>query len=393
MNRFDIAIIGGGATGCALALGLQQHTQYRVAMIDAGEAPQITDRKLAFDQRTLALSASSIDILSKLGCSLDSIATTPIEHIHVSDKGHLGQTVLHAHEGGVLAFGRVVSLAALGSCLYQQLDLSTDTLLYLPKTRVEKIIQQQDTNNLQLSCGEVIECKLVVLADGGRSDAATQLGFERVQHDYQQSAITLNIQTSEPHNNWAYERFTDTGPIALLPLSANEYGVVWSVSSAQAEVYRDAPERYLIRELQQRFGYRCGVILQASEYASYPLSLRRLQQVVKHRAVAVGNAAQTLHPIAGQGVNLGFRDVQGLITCLRDNLIDCGEFSALQLYQQRQEQDKDLTVSLTDNLVRVFANSSPVFQLVRNMGLTAMNILPQAKQAFAQTAMGMRDDR
>ncbi|MFC3092740.1 2-octaprenyl-6-methoxyphenyl hydroxylase [Alteromonas sediminis] len=388
LQNYDIAIIGGGATGCAMALGLQRHTRLNVVLIDAGEPPNPHSEQAGFDQRTIALSDQSLRILQALGCSLNKMVSAPIEHIHVSDKGHAGQVLLHANDYGIEAFGLVVSLAQLGQQLYQSLDLTADRLTYLNRTEVTEIVRTQEHCQFTLSSGKTLTSKLLIMADGGRSTLAEQLGFRRTHNHYEQTAITLSLETSEPHRGWAYERFTDSGPLALLPLESHRFGVVWTVLSDEAEYWLTQSDKQVINHLQAQFGYRCGMIKRISERASYPLALRQLDSVFQHRCVAIGNAAQTLHPIAGQGVNLGFRDVSDLLSVVKEHAQDAGLYSVLRAYQQKRHVDKTRTVFMTDALVRLFSNQHLPLVMGRNIGLTGLNFLPNAKKAFAHNAMG-----
>jgi len=388
LQDYDIAIIGGGATGCAMALGLQRQTRLKVVLVDAGEPPTANSEQTGFDQRTIALSAQSLHILRQLGCSLSKMTSSPIEHIHVSDKGHAGQVLLHANDYGIEAFGLVVSLAQLGQQLYHTLDVTADRLTYLSRTQVTNVVRTQERCQLTLSNGDTLSSKLLIMADGGRSPLADQLGFRRTQSDYEQTAITLSLDTSEPHKGWAFERFTDAGPLALLPLEANRFGVVWTVASEDAQHWLTQSEAQIIKHLQGQFGYRCGVIKSISERASYPLALRQLDSVFQHRCVAIGNAAQTLHPIAGQGVNLGFRDVSDLLSVVKTHTQDAGLYPVLRAYQQKRQDDKSSTVFMTDALVRLFSNQHVPLVMGRNIGLTGLNYLANAKKAFAHNAMG-----
>ena len=386
----DIAIIGGGATGGALAVGLKKYTDYSVALIDAGEPPKLDAKSIGFDQRTVALSHSSMTILDGLGIGLSALTTSPIKHIHVSDQHHAGQTRLHADEQNVEAFGYVVSLAALGTQIYTDLQKAVgDKLQYQASTKVETVTRYSTHTKLTLSNGQNIDARLVVLAEGGRTSLAESFSLHRQVEDYQQTALTFVTETTEPHNGWAYERFTEQGPLALLPLTEHQFGVVWTVEQSNAAELLNTSKTVFLRELQQAFGFRCGLFTDISDIESYPLALRQLNPFSAQGAVAVGNAAQALHPIAGQGVNLGFRDVNDLINHLKHIYQEkIGSLRSLSDYALLRSKDKTQTISLTDGLVTVFSNGHLPLIMGRNIALTAMNLTPLAKDQFAQQAMG-----
>lgn len=429
----DIAIVGGGVVGFSLALGLAklgrsnssppteghadkpQQMPLRVALIDAADAPTASSAK--FDQRTIALSKSSVELLQKLEVRLADIKRSPIKHIHVSDQSHSGQTRLHASENNIDAFGYVVSLDELGSGVYKDLApyLKLDTsavskktnaghqaVYYLPATKVENVERSVKCCNLALDNQQTINAELVVLADGGRSSLAEKLGLTKVQSDYAQTAFTFVTSTSEPHDNWAYERFTKHGPLAFLPLDEKLFGVVWTVDNTEVSSLKTLSDKDFIARIQKEFGYRRGVITHISQRETFPLALRYLQSPVAHRVVAIGNAAQTLHPIAGQGINLGLRDTQDLANAIahhfHENLSiheyvdnDANVFQCLSQYQAKRTHDRDATISLTDGLVRVFSNPYEALIAGRNIGLTGLNISSFAKAKFAEHAMGYRN--
>ncbi|KTF08244.1 2-octaprenyl-6-methoxyphenyl hydroxylase [marine sediment metagenome] len=240
----------------------------------------------------------------------------------MSDKGHLGLLNLHCQDYHIDAFGQVVSLSAL-----TRLAANASTAYqHIAPAKVTGVEQHRDNVDVLLDSGDVITTKLLILADGGRSGLAERVGIAKTVSDYHQTAIVFNVHTQMPHENKAYERFTDSGPLAFLPFDSeingvkangNGFSVVWTLETQAAKALMEMDKASFINALQQAFGYRQGKILRVSDTASYPLALTKAQQVTSHRTVVVGNAAQALHPIAGQGFNLGLRDLSALVSVLK----------------------------------------------------------------------------
>ncbi|NVK54758.1 MAG: 2-octaprenyl-6-methoxyphenyl hydroxylase [Alteromonadaceae bacterium] len=392
MKHSDIVIVGGGAVGATLARSLVMQGRHSVTLIDANRFSCESTAHPGFDARVIALAKRSEQALRALGIDLNKAHATPIEHILVSDQGFAGQTRLHAADYQLDSFGQVVSIQALGQQLFPA-DL--DGLDLLEGVTVEQVEQQSAQVILQLDNGSSISTKLLVIADGGRSAITEQLGFTRTSKDYQQSAVIANVQMSEPHSGWAHERFTAQGPLALLPFADGTsaerseycYSLVWTLSHDEAQAALVWSEAEFMMRLQQQVGYRHGIIQRVSNRYCYPLMLQQTQSVTMHRTVVIGNSAQMLHPIAGQGFNLGLRDVLDLVEVL-GSADDAGAFRILNAYQASRQRDKQLTIGLTDALVTVFSNRLLPFVAGRNLGLLAMEFCKPLSQRFVQQTMG-----
>lgn len=392
MKNVDITIIGGGVVGNLLALQLAQRTGLSVVLVEAHA--YATSKHPGFDSRVIALSAHSVDVLNRCQVPLQQLLQAPINTIQVSDQGGMGWVELSAADHGLAAFGQVVSLQQLGEALHACVQ-KTRVHCVVPAQPVE-IVRHQDEVHIQLDNGTALTTRLLVLADGGRSPLAPALGFKVHHTPYAQVAITLNLTTQRAHQGKAYERFTPYGPLAFLPFAhtaeqrgavANSYSVVWCVSEVDCERLLSLPDRSFVKNLQQAFGWRQGEITYVGERQSYPLGLTQLDRCFQHRVVAVGNAAQTLHPIAGQGFNLGLRDV----TVLADHLAACkdpGAFAVLDAYAMRRDTDKRVTTMLTDGLLRLFSNRMAPLTLSRNLGLSLMALCPSLQHAFVQHTTG-----
>jgi len=209
------------------------------------------------------------------------------------------------------------------------------------------------------------------------------------QRPYDQSALIANISPSQPHEGLAFERFTDDGPMALLPLPDNRCALVWTRQGMDAKRLAEIDERAFLRELQGVFGYRLGTLQQVGARHLYPLTLVEAEEQIRSNLVVLGNAAHALHPIAGQGFNLSLRDVQSLADALLASQAPLGDFATLQRYRERQRLDQDLTVGFSDKVTRLFGSSQPLVAAGRNLGLLGLDLLPPAKRWFARQAMGL----
>lgn len=415
---FDVVISGAGIVGCLSALALAKHTTFKILLLEANLSnvndstktatlsTQTSIKHAGFDARVIALAEQSIRRLASLDVDITQIAHQAIDYIHVSDRHHMGQVRLSAQQSGVDALGQVVSVAQLGQYLLQQLLLMCNkdnaTVSYQSPCKIEAVQQQQNELVLSLSDDSQVKTKLLLVSDGGNSQSAKLVGIKNQVAPYTQSAIITNISTQLPHNNTAYERFTSQGPIAFLPMSVetertkqrtdkdNHYmSVVWCLDTKLAKQKLALNDDIFLQELNDLFGTKLGKFTSCSERFCYPLQLVQASPFLLHRALCIGNAAQTLHPIAGQGFNLGIRDVFDLITCIQGSA-DAGAFEGLNLYKNKRQNDKQATVFATDSLVSIFSNQYAPLIAGRNIGLHALNFSSPLKRTFAKYSMGER---
>ncbi|WP_313553675.1 2-octaprenyl-6-methoxyphenyl hydroxylase [Stutzerimonas nitrititolerans] len=385
----ELVIIGGGLVGASLALALQQGAQqrgWRIQLIEPFEPGN--EYQPSYDARSTALSYGTRLIYQRLGV-WERIAerAEPIQHIHVSDRGRIGTTRLDAETHGVPALGYVVENAWIGHCLWQALD--DEVVMRRCPAEVEALQAQVGGYRLTLTDGERIDCSLAILADGGRSGLREQLGIDISRRPYGQTALIANVTPGKPHAGQAFERFTDEGPMALLPVRDNRCALVWSRPEADAARLAALNEAEFLAELQQAFGYRLGAFQQVGARHLYPLMLVEAQEQVRNGLVVLGNAAHSLHPIAGQGYNLSLRDAEALAEALLRSDATPGDLATLQGYHQRQWLDQRLTVGFSDQLTRLFGDSGPMIVAGRNAGLMGLDLLPPAKNWFARQAMGL----
>jgi 2-octaprenyl-6-methoxyphenol hydroxylase len=387
----DILIIGGGLVGASLAVALGQ-LGLRVTLADA--AALDAGLPAAYDERSIALAQGSQRIFSGLGlwAALAS-EVCPIHGIHVSDRGHFGFTRLRREEAGVEALGYVASAGVLGRALRAGVAAQDSIELLTPAQLLEFSIDDEGVSALLRTDGAALSCRarLLVAADGARSMVREQLGITTTRRDYQQTAVVANVSSDLPHRNIAYERFTDSGPLALLPMTEQRCALVWTVRSDQADALLALDEVAFLAGLQARFGYRLGRFTRVGRRTAFPLQLVYANASVRPRLALIGNAMHTLHPIAGQGFNLGLRDVAALVDVIQEARQagrDFGTLATLQRYADWRRADQRRVVLFTDSMVRLFSQSLPPLTWLRDAGMLALDVCPPAKRWFGRMTMG-----
>jgi 2-octaprenyl-6-methoxyphenol hydroxylase len=394
-KRYDIVIAGGGMIGASLALALSP-LGLRIAVVEAvarGEALQPS-----FDDRSTALSRSTQRMFEAMGLWEDVIpAATPIRRIHVSDRGRFGFSNIDAAEQGVEALGYVVINRVLGDVLQSALAKS-ETVDVICPARVVDINVDDDLASAGIEFEEgqhqELTSQLLVAADGANSALRPMMGICATKTDYDQHAVIGNLLPERPLDYCAYERFTDQGPLALLPVADDRAAFVWTVSSRDADRVLGLDDETFLAELQEAFGYRLGRLSRVGKRAAYPLSLSKALRLTADRAVLVGNSAHGLHPVAAQGFNLGMRDVAALCDCIADVRssdaeADLGDPGLLARYAQWRRSDQGKLVRLTDGIVRLFGSSSPPLRAARNIGMLGFDLVPGVRSLFARHMMGL----
>ncbi len=390
----DIAIVGGGMVGLSLAAALRE-LPLDVVVIEP--APPGGTEAPSFDDRTTALSNGSRRILEGIGAwRRVAPEAAAIERIHVSDRGAFAFARLTAREQGVPALGHTITNRVLGAAL-DGICATAPRLELRRPARVTAVEPGVDAVTLTVegaSPGRV-EARLVVAADGAKSLVRSAFGIEATVWDYGQLAIIANIEGNRFHGNVAYERFTPDGPIAVLPLPDGRCTVVWTVATDAAPALLALDDAAFLARLQDAFGWRLGRLRRVGQRHAYPLSLTRSARQVAPRAVIIGNAAQGLHPIAGQGFNLGLRDVATLAEVIADELrgrgadADPGAPRVLDRYAEWRRGDRQSVIAFTDGLVRLFGNPLLPLRAARGAGLLLFDLLQPAKDGFARVTMGL----
>ncbi|MFL0797565.1 MAG: 2-octaprenyl-6-methoxyphenyl hydroxylase [Cellvibrionaceae bacterium] len=391
-----ICIAGGGMVGASLALLLsKQCPNKQIVVLEAHpfNAEDHQHYQPCYDGRATALSYGTRAILESLGLwsSIESQVGT-IKQIQVSDRGHSAATEMDAEHMDVEALGYVVENRWLGQQLMTALQLR-DNITFKAPAIAEKAQFFSNGVVVTLQNGEELQAELLVVADGANSKLRQQCGIQTQRQSYEQCAVIAGVQVDRPHDNIAYERFTDWGPMALLPLASSQYfALVWTLPQEISDSYSQFSEKDFLEKLQQRFGYRAGQFTAAQGIASYPLSLLVANEQVRRRLVVMGNAAHSLHPVAGQGFNLSLRDATVLASCIGAAAAkgsDIGELSLLQRYLQLRESDQRAVIHGSDLMVKLFSSSSLLNAGSRSVGMLAMDMLPSLRNAFTKYAMGL----
>lgn len=390
-QHFDIIVVGGGLAGNCLGLALAG-SGLKTVIIEANTKEQQFNSPLG--DRALALAAGTIRTLEELGIwqGIHDKATA-ITDIHVSDKGHFGKVRLSARKHNVTALGYVITARDIESHVAQLVDKTSIT--QLSPARVVGLMSDDNAVNVSIKCKGDSLCltaKLLVGADGGNSSVRKLLDIPQQATEYGQTALVTTVKTSLPHRNIAYERFTESGPLALLPVGKNHCSVVWTRTDADAQMLMSDSENNFLLALQHCFGYRLGQLSLTAPRRAFPVSLIRAKKMLSGRAVIIGNAVHQLHPVAGQGFNLGLRDVIQLAELLQtrhEQGSDIGSVEFLEQYVRAREHDHQQTINFTDTLVRLFSNDWLALAAVRNLGLAALDHIPIAKSLLARHAMGL----
>jgi len=391
MDDLDVLIVGGGLVGASLAIALDG-SGLRVALAEA--VPLRANAQPSYDERNLALARATVNALTNLGVWAHVAAkSTPIRKIHVSRAGEFGVARLAAAAHGLDAFGAVLPARELGNALLARLD-ACRSLARLAPAKVCEIVQGNDavTVRLENGSGDVRRrTRLLVGADGTDSFVRTALGIDVERVDYAQTAFVTTL-TPERTPEAAYERFTASGPVALLPLSGGRVGVVLTVPAAQGARVAALDDAGFVAEVQRRFGWRLGRLDRPGRRVSYALTRVLARRLTAARAALVGNAAQTLHPIAAQGFNLGLRDALTLAELLGEGPqgLDPGSPELLSEYARRRADDRAGTAAMSDVLARWTASDSPPLKVLRSLGLLAIDRIAPLQAALVRRGMGFR---
>ena len=399
----QVIIVGGGMVGLSLSLMLAK-ANIAVKLLEAVKYPNYYDDQnvapyhSSFDARNTALSRRSVQIYQKLGLwdALQQHAT-PILQVHITEQGSFGKARLIAEQEKVESFGQVIENAWLGRVLLTQVR-QQPLIELIDGVQVTALTQDAEQVHIQALRGEEtlkLESKLLIAADGRDSFCRQAIGVGVDVHDYDQVAIVTTVQTSKPHEQVGFERFSALGPLALLPLPG-EYrrSVVWPVKKGtENEWLGDENDQHFLSALQQTYGDRAGKFEKTGKRFSYPLSQVLAHKQAVGRVILMGNAAHTIHPVAGQGFNLCLRDADVLVRYLVNQLTtsdDLGNPDNLLAYEQARLSDQQRVIKFCDTVVRGFSNQNPLLKLIRNTGLIAFDVIPGVKPLVANYAMGLK---
>ncbi len=388
---YDLVIAGGGLVGNCLAIALQ-HSGLRIALVEANSNDQLMNSPLG--DRALALSAGTVTALDKLGI-WQAVAgkATAIKDIHVSDRGHFGKARLSARKEHVEALGYVITARDIEIHVANLADNTCITKIC--PARVVGINSGEQYVEVDVKPRQAalrLTTKLLVGADGGNSSVRNLLGIGQKIEEYQQTALVTTVKTDLPHKNTAYERFTESGPLAFLPIDKTHCAVVWTRKNKDVEKLMALSDEGFLSELQACFGYRLGRFRLTTPRRAFPVSLIRAEHMQTGRSVIIGNAAHQLHPVAGQGFNLGLRDLIELSEMIQNQVDQNGDIGSthfLTNYVKKRQQDHDRTITFTDTLVKLFSNESLLLAGARNLGLAIFDHTPIVKGLLSRHAMGL----
>ena len=398
----QVIIVGGGMVGLSLSLMLAK-ANIAVKLLEAVKYPNYDDQNVApyhssFDARNTALSRRSVQIYQKLGLwdALQQHAT-PILQVHITEQGSFGKARLIAEQEKVESFGQVIENAWLGRVLLTQVR-QQPLIELIDGVQVTALTQDAEQVHIEAKRGDEVlklESKLLIAADGRDSFCRQAIGVGVDVHDYDQVAIVTTVQTSKPHEQVGFERFSALGPLALLPLPG-EYrrSVVWPVKKGtEGEWLGEENDQHFLDALQKAYGDRAGKFEKTGRRFSYPLSQVLAHKQAVGRVILMGNAAHTIHPVAGQGFNLCLRDADVLVRYLVNQLTasdDIGNPDNLLAYEQARLSDQQRVIKFCDTVVRGFSNQNPLLKLIRNTGLIAFDVIPGIKPLVANYAMGLK---
>ena len=394
-RHYDIVIAGGGMIGTSLALALAP-LGLRVAVIEA--VARKAAAQPSFDDRSTALSRSTQRMFEAMGLWPDIVAaSTPIRGIHVSDQGRFGFSHIDASEQGVAALGYVVINRVLGGVLQNALDDLEGVDVICPARIIGiDLAPDRATANVVDADGDerALSCKLLVASDGANSAVRAMMGITAQKSDYGQRAVIGNLLPEKDINCMAYERFTQQGPLAILPVADGRAAFVWTVAEADADRIMALDDSAFLEELQEQFGYRLGTFSRVGKRASYPLVLSKAIRLTATRSVLIGNSAHGLHPVSAQGFNLGMRDVAAIVDCIADGrsadkAFDTGNATMLEQYASWRKSDQKKLVRFTDGLVKLFGSERRPLRTLRNIGMLGFDLVPGVRSAFAKHTMGL----
>ena len=386
MKDYDIAIIGGGLVGASLAVALAE-SPLRVVLVEAAAPPASSP---SWDERCIALNDASHRIFSGYGVwEAMQADAAPIVATHISERGRFGTARFAASEAGLPALGYNVPLRAIGAALSARMRQLPNLSLLQP-ARLCALKAGVDAVELSVESGgatRTISARLVAAADGARSAVRDLLGIAAERRDYAQHAIVSAVRLSRPHQGVAYERFTPDGPIAVIPKPDGAASLVWTLPDEQVEARLALSDAAYLALAQDCFGGRLGRFTELGRRWSHPLARVLSDSLTAPRTVFIGNAAQSLHPVAAQGFNLGLRDVAALAAEIGD-AADPGAAASLAAYAERREQDRGRVSDFTDLMVRTFSNRVPFLSQARHWGLVAVELAPPLRQAVLRQHLG-----
>ena len=393
-KNYDVVIVGGGMVGALCALALAR-LSLKIAVVE-GHTPKTKWQKQSFDLRVSALTRASQNILTHLDVwpQMAAMAIHPFTDMHVWDSGGSGEIHFDCADIGEASLGHIVENRVIQTALWRKLKEIPDIDVICP-AQATSIQVDKISARVEFSDRGPLSGKLLVAADGGRSWVRDQVGIEVVQGDYQQTAVVTTVKTEHSHQDTAWQRFLPTGPLAFLPCRDGYSSIVWSTGIEQAELLLQLDEPTFSQQLVEALQSRLGVITDIRQRAGFPLRHKHAKQYVQPRVVLIGDAAHTIHPLAGQGVNLGFADAACLADVIRqalDQKRDIGAYGTLRRYERWRRGENALILNSMTGFKQLFGSEYPVVKLLRNLGLNATGRVEPLRNEILRFAMGLRGD-
>lgn len=390
-EQYDVVIVGGGLIGMSMAAALAA-TPLKILLLEQEQMAAVHANLL--DLRTTGLTCSSKKVLTEAGVWPDLVQyATPIEQLEISEVGRMGCARIDGDEHGISPIGYMLPNQQLISVLSDKLNIQKNITLLSPAS---VYTLRQTANEIEVAINQdglhrAVRTSLLVGADGASSKVRQLLNIGSSYKEYKQTAIITNVQTQLAHQNKAFERFTANGPLAVLPIQDNHCALIWTHATEQAKDYQYMDDQSFLLNLQAAFGYRLGKFIRIGKRVMYPLSLTTSNQLCKSNAVLIGNAAQSVHPVAAQGLNLGLRDVQALVRLLERETFDSARYTQMLVdYEQQRKPDRDHVIRLTDGLTRVFAANRGPIKSLRSCGIRMVGALPSIQRILLRRNLGMR---
>lgn len=393
-TAYDVIIVGGGMVGATLACALG-NSPLRILLLEAGQTTQSWQGG-EFENRVSAITRASQRIFETLGVwqGISARRISPFREMEVWDSEGSGRIHFDAADLAQSELGHIIENSAIQSALWERLP-SYHNVETRTGVQIKAVNLEPDMARIQLVDGQQLQARLLVGADGGRSWVRDQVGIEVQGWSYGHHAIVATVQTELPHQETAWQRFLPTGPLAFLPLADGSSSIVWSTTPEQAEVLMGLDDADFATSLAQALGQRLGAVTKVGPRAAFPLTLRHAREYVRPRLALVGDAAHTIHPLAGQGVNLGLADVAVLAETLCEaarRQQDPGDMKFLRRYERWRRADNSLMIATMEGFKRLFGNQLPPVKWLRNFGLTLTHRLLPVKNSILRQAMGMEGE-
>jgi 2-octaprenylphenol hydroxylase len=393
-QAYDITIVGGGMVGATLACALG-NKGFNIALIET-VTPDTAWPKEKFDIRVSAITRATVNVFKAIGAWQGMVdrRVCPYRNMHVWDASGDGVIHFDSAEIGEPDLGHIAENSVIQAALWDRLDHIPAVTRYCP-AQCHAIEWHDDYCRVTLEDAQVIESQLLVGADGGRSWVRTQAGIHTIGWQYQQTAVVGTVKTAEHHRDTAWQRFLPDGPLAFLPMPDGYSAIVWSTTAEHAEALIKLNKRDFLEELHQSFGNSLGQMKSVGPRGAFPLRLSHTEEYVRPRLALIGDAAHSIHPLAGQGVNLGVADAASLVQVIleaRQKQQDIGRLQVLRRYERWRKGENLTMLAAMDGFKRLFSNDQTLLRWTRNVGLNLTNQTPPLKHFFMRQALGTMGD-